>query len=239
MGLAGNSKLEAQVRISSLRKEIDYQNSASNRVSKPLKTKVLWAQRFFRNPNRKPFPWGFHNCSKQEGEGTKETLEEGIEMREEDMDCLQGWNSPNSKDTNDSEDDLSVPESENGKTEKLETEDIVRDVSKLFIEELEDNNQLGGIQVRPSMNSFPIVNSFNSAGNKIYGVHKGDRGEGTIILFNPNTNKTNNQSLEISNFVENEEDWGRGDDICGRPLKAMTHEEWKIINRVVEGVEMQ
>ena len=39
--------------------------------------------------------------------------------------------------------------------------------------------------------------------------------------------------------MENEERGGKEDGMCGRPLKSMTHEEWKIINRVVEGVKMQ
>ena len=39
--------------------------------------------------------------------------------------------------------------------------------------------------------------------------------------------------------MEDEEDWWRGEDICGGPVRALTHEEWKIINSVVEGVQMQ
>ena len=71
---------------------------------------------------------------------------------------------------------FSVPELENEKTEQLEIEDILQDVSKLFTEELEDNSQQEGIQVRPSRNLSPIANSFNSAGNIIPREHRGERG---------------------------------------------------------------
>ena len=104
LGPAGNSKSKTIVKILSLRKEIDYHNVVRNQVSEPMKTKSLWAQRSFRNPKRKPFPWGFHNYSGEEGEYRKEILEEGIEMREEDMDCLHERNSSDSEDTDGSKD---------------------------------------------------------------------------------------------------------------------------------------
>ena len=39
--------------------------------------------------------------------------------------------------------------------------------------------------------------------------------------------------------MEDEDDWGKEEEICGRLVRDMTHEEWKIVNRVVEGVEIK
>ena len=69
MGPSGNSKTRTKIRNLSLRKESDHQKSGSNWVSesgKNMKTKSLWVQRFFRNPNRKPFPWRFNTCGEEE-----------------------------------------------------------------------------------------------------------------------------------------------------------------------------
>ena len=40
-------------------------------------------------------------------------------------------------------------------------------------------------------------------------------------------------------MVENEGSGGKEENICSRPLQSITHDEWKIINRAVEGVEIQ
>ena len=158
-------------------------------------------------------------------DGSQEFREARMEVREEDMDCLTERISLDSDDMEDSDDALSVPESETGKTEKLDIEDIVQDVSKLFTEEVVENNQQDGIQVRPSMNLSTFANAFNSAGNKISGAHRGVRDERNITCHNPNTNETNNLCPEIFTFVEDEEDWGKEEEICGRSARDMTHEE--------------
>ena len=125
------------------------------------------------------------------------------------MDYLHGWNSSDCKDTDESDDDLSIPESVNEKTDKLEIEDILQDASKLFTGEFEDNNQQKGLQVRPSLNSLPIVNSFISTGNELLGELRGDREESPFILSNPKSNETHDHYPKISTLVENEERGGK------------------------------
>ena len=118
--------------MSSLRKETDHHKGINNRVNesrKNLKTKALWAQRFYRNPNRKPFQWNFNSGCKEEGEGRQETLEDGLETREEDLDRLNVWNSSDNEEVDPSEDDLSTPESNEGEYIPPKTEDILKDVS--------------------------------------------------------------------------------------------------------------
>ena len=69
LGPSWNSKTRTKIRNLSLRKESDHQKSGSNWVSesgKNMKTKSLWVQRFFRNSNRKPFPWRFNTCGEEE-----------------------------------------------------------------------------------------------------------------------------------------------------------------------------
>ena len=190
-----------------------------------MKTKSLWAQRFFRNPHRQPCPWSFLDCCEEVDDGRREIREDRMGVREEDMDCLTGRISSESEDMEDTEEALSVPESETGKIEKLAIEDIVQDVSKLFTEEGVENNQHDGIQVRPSMNLSTFANAFNSAGNKISRVQRGDRDERTFTCLNPNTNDTHNPCLKIFNFVEGEGDWGKDEEICCRSVRDMTHEE--------------
>ena len=119
-GPSGNGKTCTGTRKPSLRKEDDHQKNAFNWASEPgknSKTKSLWIQRFFRNPHRKPFPWRFKTCGEDEEEGRKEIREEGIDMREEDMDCYHEWNSSDNEDLKDSEDDLSVPDSAEGESD--------------------------------------------------------------------------------------------------------------------------
>ena len=89
MGPSGNSRLQAQIKIPSLKKNFDYQNGPKNEAKEPVKLKSMWANKFFRNPNRKPFPWGLQISNVEEEEHIKEFMEEGIQMREEDMDYLQ------------------------------------------------------------------------------------------------------------------------------------------------------
>lgn len=69
-----------------------------------------------------------------------------MEMREEDMDCLLGRITSDSDNAEDSEDDLSVPESNIGQIEQQNFKDIVQDVSKLFTEDIVDNNYQDGLQ---------------------------------------------------------------------------------------------
>ena len=118
-------------------------------------------------------------------------------------------------------------------------EEILQDVSKLFTGDFEDNNRYNGLQVSLPMNSSPFVNSLISARDGMVGKHRGVREVSPNFLFNPNAFKTHNPNPVISTLMENEGSGGKEEDICGRPLQSMTHEEWKIINRVVEGVELQ
>ena len=97
----------------------------------------MWTQRFYRNPNRKPFQWNFNTGCEEEGEGRLETLEASLETREEDMDRLNDRISSDNDETDPSDDDLSILDSER----EPKTEDILKDVSQLFNDEIDENNQ--------------------------------------------------------------------------------------------------
>ena len=102
----------------------------------------------------------------------------------------------------------------------------MQDVSKLFTEKLEDDNQQDEIQVRASMNSSPIANSFNSAVNRISGVHRGDQEEGKLSLLTQTPTKHITKALRYQ--------------LLWRTRKIGGMEKiYVVINRVVEGVEMQ
>ena len=221
LGPSGNSKTRTKTRNPSLRKACDHQKSTINWMSetgKNMKTKSLWVQRFFRNPNRKPFPWRFNTCGEEEEEGRKEIREEGIHMGEEDIDRHHEWNSSDNEDTTASEDDFSVPESAEGECVPPEIEDILQDVSKLFKEDLESNIH---------------HDKWSNAETQ-----RMPREESNLIPFKMNTKKIPDPCLELTVFEE-EDDWRKRADRCGKTVKEMTHEEWKIINKVVEGVEIQ
>ena len=76
-------------------------------------------------------------------------------------------------------------------------------------------------------------------GNRNAEAQRRNREENTLIPYNINTKKTPDPSLETTASEEEEDDWRKIEDMCGRPVKEMTHEEWKIINKVVEGVGIQ
>ena len=124
LGPTGNITTETKVNMPSLRKDSDHQKGVSNWVNEStnnLKTKSLWVQRFYRNSNRKPFLWNL-NTGCEEGEGRHESLEGEIDTRVEDINCLNEWNSSDSEDT---EENLSIPESDEGETDPPKTEDIL------------------------------------------------------------------------------------------------------------------
>ena len=109
LGPTGNCKVRTKVRNPPLRKESDHQKSANNWVTESgnnLKIKLLWVQRFFKNPNKRPFKWSFKTCCEEEGDGRKEILEERIDMREDDIDRFHEWHSSENEDTEASEDDF-------------------------------------------------------------------------------------------------------------------------------------
>ena len=186
VGPKENITTATKSRMPSLRKDTDHQKGVNiwvNDSTKNLKTKALWAQRFYRNPNRKPFQWNFNSGGEEEGEDRQETLEDGLETREEDLDRLNVWNSSDNEEVDPSEDDLSTPESNEGEYIPPKTEDILKDVSQLYKEETDENTQ--------------------------------------------------------PDAQEEKADCRKVDELNGRLLKKMSHEEWKIINKVVEGAEIQ
>ena len=217
MGPTENTITESKVSKPSLRKDSDNQKGVSNWVNEAtnnLKTKSLWVQRFYRNPNRKPFPWNLNTDCEEEGEGKLESREGGIDTREEDIDCLNEWNSSDSEDT---EENLSVPESD-GETDPPNTGDILQDVSMLFKDETENNT--------------------HQVTNRLAENQGGFSQDSILIPVNQNTEKTVNPNSELSD-LEGEEVLREGEDVLGRPFSEMTLEEWKIINKVVVGVELQ
>ena len=64
-------------------------NEFLNEKGKNLGFEGRWANKFFRNPKRKPFLWGLQSSNVEDEEHRKELMEEGIQMREEDMEYLQ------------------------------------------------------------------------------------------------------------------------------------------------------
>ena len=223
IGPSENGRNRTRRRKPSLRKECDHQINAIKWATEPgknVKTKSLWAQRFFRNPYRKPFHWLVNTFGDEVEEGRKEIWEEGIDVREEDTDRFNKWNSSDSEDSEASEDGLSVPDSEEGESDPPELDEILPDVSKLFKEEFESNTH-HDLRTKAETQTRP-------------------REENNLTPFIINTKSIPDPRQEMIASEEEEEDERRKMvDMCGRPVKEMTHEEWKVITKVVEGVEIQ
>ena len=77
-----------------------------------------------------------------------------------------------------------------------------------------------------------LGNTTHRDGNSNAEAQRRYREKSILTPYNPTTKSTPDPCLELTaSEEEEEENWRKGEDVCGRLVKEMTHEEWKIIDK--------